>query len=55
MIAECETCNGTGDCQMCLGAGIDADSGDKCGCCFGSGECPECNGSGEYEWDENDA
>lgn len=41
----CSNCEGTGECPMCFGAGIDDE--EPCGCCFGSGECPECDGSGE--------
>ncbi|QOJ20332.1 MAG: hypothetical protein HRU77_06265 [Gammaproteobacteria bacterium] len=42
---ECMNCNGTGNCPMCEGTGLE--NGNKCGCCFGSGECPECDGTGE--------
>lgn len=44
---ECENCNGTGVCPMCMGSGLD--EGDKCGCCFGKKICPECDGAGEQE------
>lgn len=45
---ECENCDATGVCPMCMGSGLD-DEGDKCGCCFGKQYCPECDGAGEQE------
>lgn len=43
----CENCDGTGECPMCNGLGLDEDNDEECGCCFGECTCPECDGTGE--------
>ena len=50
-ISECETCKGSGLCQMCGGTG--SDDGECCWCCFSTEICQECDGTGETDHNED--
>jgi hypothetical protein len=44
--ANCETCSGSGYCQVCDGSG--SVSGGPCFICEGSTSCYVCEGSGQF-------
>ena len=43
--ADCDWCDGTGECPECDGFG-DYENGYECEFCLGSGECTACGGTG---------
>ena len=43
---DCMTCNGSGQCIICEGAGTNYDI--ACQNCYGTGNCPACYGEGHF-------
>ena len=44
----CNSCYGTGDCEMCYGMGTNSITDARCSSCWGSGSCKSCSGIGEF-------